>query len=468
MTSKQVILEADQRLSRSLLWDMQRRYFLRSGVAAWQDDVVPSAISCNPVMARTYSQLALGYLRDVATAVRSGAWTLNPDQPIYIIELGAGSGRLSYHFLHHFLPRLETLFDLPAKLLLTDFVPQTVAFWQAHERLRPFVSANLLDFAHFDVMDKRPLHLQQANLTLTPDQMQNPVILLANYFFDSIPQDSFALEDGQLCENLLTLTSSQPEPDHTDPALWQRLALAYEAIPLAKPYYDQPLYNQILDDYEAHFPDTSLSFPNVGLDCLRFWQGFGQGRLLLLSSDRGYTLPDALIGQPDPLPNLHGSFSLMVNYHAIGEYVQRSNGRILQTDHYQDNLQTVAYLLNPPPSTAETTLAFDTAVVNNGPDDFFALRQSLAPVYDQLTLPQLLSFLRHSGYDADIVRDTFTALLAQVQSADPAWYPDVADALHHIWHGYLPLRPDDDLAQLLRPLLAIMEIDTASFLDDSA
>lgn len=45
----------------------------------------------------------------------------------------------------------------------------------------------------------------------------NPFILIANYFFDSIPQDSFVIENEQLCQNLLTLYGSQPEPDLSDP-----------------------------------------------------------------------------------------------------------------------------------------------------------------------------------------------------------------------------------------------------------
>ncbi|MCP4423296.1 MAG: hypothetical protein GY803_02270 [Chloroflexi bacterium] len=43
------IIAADQRLSQSLLWEIQRRYFLRNGMKAWQNDEVPHDISSNPV-----------------------------------------------------------------------------------------------------------------------------------------------------------------------------------------------------------------------------------------------------------------------------------------------------------------------------------------------------------------------------------------------------------------------------------
>lgn len=454
------IIAADQRLSQSLIWQIQREYFLHSGPQAWQDDVVPHQISSNPLLARAYSQLILGYLRDCATAVQNHTLSLNPDQPIYIIELGAGSGRLAHHFLHQFQPlwAQSPCAGIPFKYVMTDFVPQNVAFWQAHERFQPWFEAGLLDMALFDVMAPRPLHLQIADRVLDQKEIENPLILIANYFFDSIPQDSFVIQDGQLCHNLVTLRSSQPEPDLADPSLWQRLELVYEAIPLAESAYNEDSYNQILDSYETHLPDTTVTFPNVGLDCLRFWRGYGHGRLLLLTSDRGYTLPGSLLDQGDPLPNWHGSFSLMVNYHAVSQFVEMNGGVALHTDHYQDNLQTAVYLLGQqPPNSLEVQLAFQGAFGQGGPEDFFALKKALAAQLPDLSLSQILSYLRLSAFDADIFNDCFPSLKKQLKQADPVWYEDVRTVLRQVWQQYLPLRADDELAGQINELQNLME-----------
>ena len=122
---KRYILDADKPLSQSLLWQIQRAYFLQAGMKAWQEDVVPSAISSNPVMARTYSQILFGYLRDCFAAAERGEYELDPRQPINIIELGAGSGRLAYHFLHTFLPhyRQSPFADQQVRYNRTAFVP---------------------------------------------------------------------------------------------------------------------------------------------------------------------------------------------------------------------------------------------------------------------------------------------------------------------------------------------------------
>jgi hypothetical protein len=455
----QHIIAADQRLSQSLIWQIQRLYFQQKGMQAWQADEVPHTISSNPYMARAYAQVVLGYLRDCAAAQ-----AVDPKQPIYIVELGAGSGRLAYHFLHQFFPRWQglALADWPIKFVMTDFVPEILDFWQGQARFQPWIEAGVLDFALFDVMEKRPLTLHHAHITLTPDRMANPLILIANYFFDSIPQDSFVIEAGQLCQNLLTLLSHQPEPDLADPTIWERLELAYEAIPLAEPPYEEPVYNQILAGYEAILPDTAVSFPNIGLDCVRYWQGFGNGRALLLSADRGVTLLDSLVGQDVPLPNLHGSFSLMVNYHAIGQYVELTGGQALHPAQYQDNLQVAAFLLGPPPQDGrETRQAFADAIGQAGPDDFFAIKQALEPHLDSLTLPQMLSYLRLSVWDTAVFHDCFPTLLTQVEQADPVWYEDVVLVLRHIWERYLPLGEDDVLTGRMGQLLAVMGMDTA-------
>ena len=446
-----MLLEADKRLSQSLIWQIQRDYFLKTGMAAWQADVVPHEISCNPYIARSYGRLILAYLRDWLAA------GLDVTEPIYVVELGAGSGRLTHHLLHYLAPILaEPPFaSLPLRFILTDFAPANVAFWQAQPVLQRWVERGLLDFARFDGTAPGPLRLERSDLSLTPAGCRNPIILLANYFFDSIPMDSFAIADGQLCENLLTLESDRPEPNLQDETLWERLNFAYEAIPLEAEPYDNPLYNEILFEYEAVLPDTQLTFPNASLDCLHFWQ---QARsLLVLTADRGYTLLESLVDQPAPLPNLHGSFSMMVNYHAIARYTQLAGGMALHPPHYQDNLQLLALLLGALPGPAtETARAFADSISAQGPDDYFALKQFVSSRYEQMTLPELLSWLRLSGHDSAILRACAPSLQTRLADADPSWFPDVCQLLWHCYQQHLPLDEADQLDSLIEDLLATM------------
>src|SRR6185295_12197231 len=88
-------LEENQRLSRSLLWRLQRNYFEQRGIEAWSSGAVPHHITSSPFIADAYARVVMGFLRDWST--------LDHSQPVHIVELGSGSGRFAYSFLKKFL-----------------------------------------------------------------------------------------------------------------------------------------------------------------------------------------------------------------------------------------------------------------------------------------------------------------------------------------------------------------------------
>src|SRR5258708_34111390 len=94
------VLERNQRLSRSMLWGLQRTFFHQQGIRAWSQGIVPQYITSNPFVAKAYAKVVFGWLRDWSISTPPPALDLS--RPIYIIELGAGSGRFGYHFLKKF------------------------------------------------------------------------------------------------------------------------------------------------------------------------------------------------------------------------------------------------------------------------------------------------------------------------------------------------------------------------------
>src|SRR5512133_2789896 len=83
-------LESGRPLAQSSLWRLQRRYFDEAGIAAWSAGDVPLYVTSNPFIARTYAQTVAAFVRDGMTAQ-----TIDPSQPLYVLELGAGSGRFA-------------------------------------------------------------------------------------------------------------------------------------------------------------------------------------------------------------------------------------------------------------------------------------------------------------------------------------------------------------------------------------
>ena len=446
------ILAADQRLSDSIIWDIQRQYFLKAGPAAWQENVVPHHISCNPIMAASYCDLIWAYLLDIQGE-------LDQSQPIYMIELGAGSGRLTYHLLLRFFDRLDNspsspLTDYQFLFVMTDFVPETLSFWQNHPHFQRWIETNRLDFAHFDALAPKPLFLNNQQTRIDRNRLSNPPVIIANYFFDSIPQDSFSIEAGEMAENRLSVMAGRSELDFSDPGVWAHLELRFEGLPLAGPPYSNETYNEILELYEANLPDTNLYFPNIGLDTVDFWYDLAGGKLLLLSSDRGYALPDSLIARPEPSPNLHGSFSLMVNYHAISLFVEWYGGVSFIPPHYQDNLQVVAFVFGEALVQLERfETTFQRAIVERGPNEMFVLYQLAEVNHHTLSLQAILNLLRISYWDAALLQLLWTHFKGLVQTADDIWHADVVQSLAQVLKQYLPLKQEDPFQHEIKKVI---------------
>src|SRR5262249_26136764 len=139
---------------------------------------------------------------------------------------------------------------------------------------------------------------------------------------------------------------------------------------------------------------------------------------LLLSADKGYHGEEAVVARGEPGLAVHGSFSMMVNYHAIAEYVSDQGGLVLEADHAHAHLEVSGSLFGPDPAGwLETRQAFWEAVEVSGPDDFFTLKKILEKHFDALSLEQIVAVVRLSGFDTKFFRGCLGALREQVGSA---------------------------------------------------
>ncbi len=455
-----VILDRGRRLSQSILWEMQRRYFEGRGIEAWRKGVVPHYITSNAFVAAVYAKMVFGFLRDCQAAYDSeNRGGYDPDQAFYIIELGCGHGRFAYHFLRIFrdLHRQSVLKDISFKYIMSDSSERNVDFWRSHESLQPFLDEGLLDFACFDPRCERelkPLHVGQ---TLSSDTVRNPMVFIANYFFDSIPMDAFLIREGKLYESLPTITSSQEEPDPTDPEILSRMTVTYEHEPVQTDYYDNPEWNRVLSHYKDRLGDTALLFPTGALECIDNLARISRGRMLLLSADRGDCHEDALQTHRDVSIAVHGSFSLRVNYDAIGRYVTGRGGKALQPRRNPASLIVSAFLLGDyPGGHPETDQAYRGAVEEFGPDDFFTLKNAILESVDDYSLEQLLAFLKMSRWDSRIFNGCFSRFMHCAEDAAKEQKHALHAAARQVWDMYYHLGESTDVAFNIGTLLCQM------------
>jgi tetratricopeptide (TPR) repeat protein len=454
------VLDEGKPLSQSILWELQRNFFDGQGIEAWRQGTVPHYITSNPFIANAYAKVVFGFIRDcnaVKHDPRNQSFPpLDPSQPIHIIELGSGSGRFAYHFLKKFLAfyRTSVLKDIPFTYVMTDFTERNIDFWRKHQSLKPLVEEGVLDFALFDGERDKVLNLTESGDVLAPGTVKNPMVVLANYFFDSIPQDAFFIQGGQLQEGLVAVSSYQQEPDPHDPEILSRVEISYDRNPVEPDYYENPDWNDILEYYEKRLDDTAFLFPCAALQCIENFRRISGGRILLLSGDRGYSREEDLLGRGEPAITKHGSFSMMVNYHAIGQCVQERGGYSLHTAHRHAHLNISAFLMGSHPGGyTETQQAYREAIENCGPDDFYALKKAIEHGYDSWTLEQLLAYIRLSGFDAKIMLACYPALMDHIDHATESSRQELHRVIQKVWDVYYPMAEDQYVASYLGILL---------------
>lgn len=469
-----VLLEKDKRFSDSVLWELQRGYYARQGPNAWHSGEVPSYATCNTYIAQTYACSVIAYLRDARAAGQ-----IDPAQPIYIVELAAGVGRFAYQFLNKFrqLKRESSLRDLDVRYVMTDFTSTNLNVWKNHPHLAPFVADRVLDFGAFDVDSDREIALVSGG-KLSPETVNNPLVVLANYAFDTFRHDLFRITNGALHEIQVATRSPETPPDLNRSDAISKLRVQYSDRLIAKGYYDDPILDRVLGYYQARLGEVAFTIPYGGMRGLRSLTAIAKGRLLLISSDKGFTHEDELY-QPHQLNmQFHtGCFSMMVNYHAIGQYFIEQGGHYVASARRAMNLRTVACLLGGDElQFADTLSMLRERILYFGPGEFFDLLQQQRQDKRPITVEHFLGLLRMSNFDPGVVWDYSPQLRTLAMNLDDAGQLELRLAIDRAWQNYFP-GPQNlpfELARILmamrRPIEAIRynQISLDWFGDDSA
>jgi tetratricopeptide (TPR) repeat protein len=455
-----VFLEQEQRLSKSMLWQLLRDYYDQTGIDAWQKALVPHFVTSNSFIAHAYARVVLAFMSDcLADKIRP----LDTSQPFYILELGTGSGRFSYHFLQHFLRLREAagLDTVPFTYIMSDFTPRNIDFWKAHSRLRPLVEAGVLDFARYNMESDDAITLQERGMTLIPGDLANPLAVIANYVFDSLPLDAFVVADDELRECPVSLAVPAGIDGRDDPAeTIDALEVVYAERPMSGDPYDDPAFNQILGDYRRLLTETPLAFPVGALGVIRRLRDLAGGRLLLLSGDKGYCRERELRECDLPEMAKHGSFSFEVNFHAMGRYFEHLGGRFLSPPHHHGNLCICAGILGS--VAPETSRAYAEQIVQGGPDDAYLLMKAVERHYTHFSVPQIIAYLRISQWDGKVFAECFPRLLEQAGKIRPSWQEELVEMVERVWAGYYPLAEAFDLPFAMGQLLhSMMRYDEA-------
>lgn len=459
------VLEQSSRFSKSLLWDYNRRYYEGAGANAWHTGQLPSNSTCNPYIAQAYAHTVIAYWKD---AERAGQ--IDRAQVLYVVELAAGVGRFAFQFVTILRELVEqsSLKGIRIRYLMTDFARSNIEAWVRHPRLAALVADGVLDFGSFDVDSDVRIDLANGGVITG---FNNPVVVLANYAFDSFRQDLVRIEKGELLDRRVTVRMPPPEESKATPenVAMAELRLGWDLAALQDGHWEDPVIARIAEGYRQRLDDVTVLVPTGGLRALRWFRELSKGRMLLVSSDKGFTREDELYTpEPDGLQFHAGAFSMMVNFHAIGQWFIEQGGHYAATARHSLRLKTAACVLGGTREQfADTLGVIHDKLLTFGPGECFELIEADRQIGGRSELDHILGLLRLSHHDPGLVWQFARRLRVLAGEADEVEQRDLRTALHHAWRYFfpgpqnLPLEIGRILRAVRRPIEALRYLQIA-------
>jgi hypothetical protein len=221
----------------------------------------------------------------------------------------------------------------------------------------------------------------------------------------------------------------------------------------------------------------------------------------VISGDKGNNNPDQFRGLMDPHIAVHGSFSVMVNYHAIGAYFTSRGGFALHNPQEEASLKVSAFVATGDSRTTATTATTDsTSTTSNstksnssnsnsssttaaaaavvvddgiwtgaaieakdaarsklfpslagafryhveqfGPNDFFVMQKCLKEDAPSPTLKSVVALLKLGDWDPDVFYKFRDTILNQVPTSGLKLRKDLCRGIPRVWENYYMLDKD--------------------------
>jgi hypothetical protein len=444
-----LVLERDVSLSSSIIWRLQREYYQQRGLKAWSDDSVPQYITNNPFIADIYARIVAGFIADCTNLPQKDSPPLSPENPLRILELGAGSGRFSYLFLRHLAERMRAGNIAPntIRYCMTDCTENLLQSWRVNPYLAGFVNQGMLEFEVLQAGDEMDPVFLSGNSQGGRQSVPGPLVLIANYVFDSLPQDAFVIENGQILEARVT-TAQKPGNSQKSEVAIQDLQLSYKNADVPANRYSEQSWNRILEQYRNRMPSGSVLFPSAAVKTLQRLSQCTNGRMLVLAADKAIAHEEDLqLYQGPPTMEFHGPncFSQMVNFDAIGKYFVDGGGEALKPEKHFSGLNICAFIArHPGDEFPGAVAAYREAMAAFGPDDLFALLAWLHPHMEEMSIPQVLALLRLTHWDTTALLRLFPVIARQLRAVTTERY-DLRQAVLNTWANHYPVGSGENL-----------------------
>jgi SAM-dependent methyltransferase len=456
---KSLRLDSPKRLSESMLWDVQHAYWERGSLAFSSGDV-PFLLSTAPVVARAYARLIEGFVEDLA-AGRFGGY--DASEPVYVIDIGCGNGRLAYYLLR----ALDQDHMAPVRVVhvLVDRARANLDYCASHPKLAPYFESGVLDTALFDAEMDTSLVLERGGVVLEPGKIANPVVAVANYLFCVIPQDVFSVVDGEIHEEHAEVIAADKSVKPSGATFFDEIFVARYQVPFKPGSYGERLDTVVETMAGERGRNHRFLLPAPAIRVLDTVAELSPRGTMLIVGDR----PELELPSASDLPSrseagghkpadlygmdVHGScISLPVDYGVLAAAARLTGGEMLASTDEAFALAIRVFLQGGAVRARTLRKAFRDAVENPSPDDIWYTAHLTA--VEEAPLEGLLADLRVSAYDPDVFMKVYPGVQSMIGEASGKLRRETLTVLGRVYEMDYRVSPTDDLAFGIAILLA--------------
>lgn len=361
------LIDKPESLASSIVWKYSSRYYESEGPNAWNQGKIPFNITHHHLIVESYAKV-------IKTLIEENN---DLQKPINILEIGGATGHFAWLLFNELERQLgRELTHLDVNYILSDIADTNLSFAVNHLQLKDYSEKGILHSIQFEISENNSfvgLHAES-------------FVVIANYAFDSSPQDIFYIEYGEI--KLLKPTIYEAIDSNEKNKNVNNIHISYEMIPITPNYYNEPEINAILADLTHKQGKGFLTFP---INVLRFLNSIDSDKLILLISDLPRPTWNSQLTQELPRLNWQGGIWLPLDFEILNLWMSNKNGLMKISSSYDQHLTTAVCISSNMIDKLEKLFKEDFLM--KSPDYWFSINNLILCQRDNLSIPEIMAWL---------------------------------------------------------------------------